>query len=602
MLFLPRIQANRSVEFYPAALMKYYLSFPDPHTHHIRIRLEMPASGEKAQKVFLSKWRPGRYEIAPYIENIIDVKAQTASGKDLAVHKIEAHGWEIAASADEEIHLHYAYHANFLDAGGSYFGEEQVYINGVNLFLFQEERIDEEHRFWMDLPKGWITACGLKQDGDAFVAKDLHQLLDAPLISSPTLQEISYEVGGIPFHIWLQGDVSPDIDKVRDDFKLFSVSQMQLFGDFPAREYHFLFQIHNKHYYHGVEHYNSTVISIGPGFRFMKPALYEDVLGVSCHELFHTWNVKAIRPADMWPYDYRKENYSRLHYVTEGVTTYYGDLMLLKSGVWGLKEYLKVFNDSNLKRVYANNGKDHISLELSSFDSWITGYKKGVPNRKISFYTKGALVALIFDVAIRKATGNERSLDDVLRLLWERYGKAGKGYTREGYKALLEEVSGIDFTEHFDKYISGTSDLKAALKDAATYLGLTLKPMQSSLYAVNAWGFELESDGQTSKVKQVFENSPAFAAGLAVGDEIVAINGIKASAPDVNDLMRHFGNEEECRIHIFRHQRLKKIKVHRDTDWSQELWYLFVDENASAEAVGNREAWERLAPRFLAKG
>jgi predicted metalloprotease with PDZ domain len=186
-----------------------------------------------------------------------------------------------------------------------------------------------------------------------------------------------------------------------------------------------------------VEHTNSTVIALGPSYGVMNNKGYEDLLGVSSHELFHAWNIKTIRPVEMMPYDYSRENYSRLGYVAEGVTTYYGDVMLLRSGVFTEEQYLKTFNEL-LEKHFNNFGRLNLSVADSSFDTWLDGYKQGVPGRKASIYTEGALCAFMLDIIIRKNSNNKRSLDDLMRLLYEEFGKKQRGYSEGEYKSAAE--------------------------------------------------------------------------------------------------------------------------------------------------------------------
>lgn len=571
--------------------MIYRLHFERPNRHKIRIELDVPASGSQSTLVHQSTWRPGRYELAAYAERIADVQARTASGTPLKVTRKSTHTWEIAPTGDETAAFEYTYYATIRDAGSSRYDEEQVYINGVNLFFYFPNKINEPCAFTLNVPDNYRVACGLKREGKTFHAKDYHQLVDAPLFASPTLQELQYEVEGIPFHIWFQGNCQPDSTRFLPDFERFSRAQMALFGSFPPDQYHFLFQIRSDSFYHGVEHFNSTVIAIGPGSELMGDEIYTEVLGVSSHELFHTWNVKAIRPADMQPYRYDGPNYCKMHYVTEGVTTYYGDLMLLKSGVWDLGKYLTVMNEALPARHYKNDGRNHISLEQASFDSWVNGYKDAVPNRKISFYTKGALVAFIADVKIRKATGNAKSLDTVMRLLWERFGKTGIGYTRQDYQSLLEEVSGISFDDYFRDCIAGTVPLEPLLAESAEYLGLEyqkgLWPSRSARYC----GMLVELKDSSLAISQLFEDGPAENAGLYKDDVILYINGAAVNPGNFATTMEAAAQTGTITLGILRDLVQQTFEIPVDANfWCP--WYQFVETDApTAEQLANRNSW-----------
>ncbi len=247
------------------------------------------------------------------------------------------------------------------------------------------------------------------------------------------------------FHLWFQGECKPDFKKLENDFKKFCKKQIKDFGSFPVSEYHFLFQILTYKTYHGVEHSNSTVISLGPSYEIMdEKGWYNELLGVSSHELYHTWNVKQIRPIEMYPYDYTKENYTVLGYLDEGVTTYFGDKYLFTSGVFDWTQYKSTF-DKLLERHYTNFGVENLSVASSSFDTWLDGYVRGIPNRKGSIYTEGALVAFITDVFIMKNTNNKKGLKEVMKLLYTDFAKKGKGVSDADYKAIVEKVAGASY-------------------------------------------------------------------------------------------------------------------------------------------------------------
>jgi predicted metalloprotease with PDZ domain len=574
--------------------MDYRLYFEVPQQHFIRIEMDLPASMGQATEVRLSKWRPGRYELGPYVENIVDVRAISASGKELAVTKMAYNHWLVADSGQEAATLHYRYHAIAPDAGGSHFDERQAYVNGVNLFMYLPAQLDAPCTVELNLPPHYLLACGLQREGKKLFAADFHELVDCPFIASPTLQHHAFDVCGITHNLWFQGEARPDFGRIEADFARFGEAQTTLFGGFPVKEYHYLFQIHSKPFYHGVEHHNSTVLAFGPGYKLMQAEMYQELLGLCSHELFHTWNVKAIRPADMRPYDYDRMNYSRLHYVTEGVTTYYGDLMLLKSGVWGLPEFLSVFNDSALKKHYANDGRNHLSLEQASFDSWLNGYKPGVPNRKISFYTKGALAAFILDYRIRQASHNEKSLDTVMREMYDRFGKTGAGYTKADYRAIAEAHSGIDLSDYFIDVIEGTVPLEPLLKAAANYVGLDLVLRKPATVAERLFGFQIEDSEKVFLVKQVWENGPASFAGLSVGDEPVAINQLRVSLGNFESVLAQFEHEQEVHLTIFRSERLQEILLRQDPNYTLERYMLVPLASPTEEQITNRKAWAEV--------
>jgi predicted metalloprotease with PDZ domain len=223
---------------------------------------------------------------------------------------------------------------------------------------------------------------------------------------------------------------------------------------------------------HGVEHMDSTVIAMGPLAELANEEVYRDFLAISSHELFHLWNVKRIRPTELLPYDFTKENYSSLGYVYEGVTTYYGDLALWLSGVWNWEQYNASLS-GDLSKHLNNEGRNFYSVAESSFDTWLDGYVLGVPGRKVSIYTEGLVAALIADVMIIEATKGEKRLHEVMKTLYVRTWKHGVGYSKEMYQEILEEIAGISFSGYFSELIEGKGTLENKLFETLSKLGLS---------------------------------------------------------------------------------------------------------------------------------
>ncbi|MBL0096926.1 MAG: hypothetical protein IPP46_10850 [Bacteroidetes bacterium] len=258
-------------------------------------------------------------------------------------------------------------------------------------------------------------------------AKDVHELLDSPFFAAKALHHRSYSVNDYVFHIWLYGEARPDWNKILHDFEAFTKVQLEMMHAFPVPEFHFLVLLLPFPFYHGVEHTASTVLALGPGYKLMQKEMYTDLLGVASHELFHVWNVKTLRPKDFVVYDYTRENYSRLGWVYEGFTTYYGDLFLARSGYFNTDEFFSEINQ-RLQRHFDNYGRYNSSVAESSFDTWLDGYVPGAPARKTSIYDEGCLIALLLDLYIRRSSDGKHALDDLFKQLYHDFAPGGKGY------------------------------------------------------------------------------------------------------------------------------------------------------------------------------
>ncbi len=451
--------------------MHYHITAPEPNTHFLNLVLSITDVQQETIEVQLPAWRPGRYEIQNFAKNIQKIEAFSQNGEKLRIEKITKDRWRITTNGSKEVKVNYNYFAFVQNAGTSFIDEDLWYLNFINFSLYVEGRINEPYSVFLDLPKHFIIACGLRSEGNNLFATDFYHLVDSPLLASKTIQHVLYEVADVQFHIWLHGNLKPNWKQIEQDFKRFSQEQLSTMGEFPEKDYHFLNLVLPTAFYHGVEHRNSTMVVLGPDDE--GEGLYNDLLGVSSHELFHAWNIIRIRPIELMPYDFTKENYFATCFVAEGCTTYYGDLFLRRSGVFDDETYIKELQ-VYMKRHFENSLHASQSLIESSFDLWLDGYEKGIPNRKVSVYHKGALVALVLDIYLRKNSNHNKSLDTVMRLLWERFGKPYMGYTLQDYKDIVEEVAGEPLTWYWDNYIHGNSPLDSKLNEMLAFVGLQM--------------------------------------------------------------------------------------------------------------------------------
>ncbi|MEH0157802.1 M61 family peptidase [Limibacter armeniacum] len=538
--------------------MHYKISYQQPQQHFIDFELTIDCPDDAAIKLQLPAWRPGRYSLQNFAKNIQRFEIlNTSSGEPVSFKKASKDCWEVDVVNVKQISVHYNYFAVQMDAGGSWLDETQLYINFVNCGLQVLEREQEAYTVELILPDEYRVATSLPAlSKHQFEARNFDVLADSPLIASDSLQHESYQVDGSTFHIWIQGNVKPDWDKLLTDFERFTRTQMTLFGGFPHKDFHFMLQILPYKHYHGVEHHESTVITLGPDEEFGSDTMYHDLIGVSSHELFHVWNVKAIRPVELQPYDFSKESYFRTGFVAEGLTTYYGDYLVARDGTIKEEQYVDDLNKM-LKRHFENQGRYNLSVADSSYDLWLDGYEKGIPNRKVSIYIEGALAAFILDTELRQQSGNKKSLDDVVRLLWERFGQTGIGYSEEDYRKAVEEVAGKPMQTYFETCIEGKGGLEKQLQAAFSYVGCSLDISLSAQYQERDFGFRIAAD--SLRVTDIVPNSPAELLGY--GDEVVAVNGRKVTSSNFSLLVQR---AEELDLTIFRNEHLKKIRLKRD--------------------------------------
>jgi predicted metalloprotease with PDZ domain len=537
--------------------MEYQLTFDHENQQFISIELFIDVKTEETT-VQLPTWRPGRYQEADFAKNVKGFKVFNDDGKSVGFSKTNKTTWLIDSSNTKTINVSYKYYAVELNAGSSFLNAEQLYINPVNCFLFVKDQVDELHTVSIKLPQHWQYAGPLKYDNNQFTASSYDELADSPFICSPNLQYRKYTVQEVDFYIWFNGIIKPEWDRLIDDFKAFTLKQIEKFTEFPTQEYHFLIQILPYKGYHGVEHKKCTVITLGPSYDVFGK-LYKELLGVSSHELYHTWNVKAIRPIEMYPYDFVRPNYTKLGYVAEGVTTYQGDLMLFKSGVFSLKQYLKELAQQ-FQKHFDNFGRFNYSVGESSWDTWLDGYELGIPGRKVSIYTEGCLLAFALDVLILKATDRTRNLDVVMRALYFNHALKNKGITENEYLAAINNTTGEDFSWFFDQYYNGTKAYETLLMDCLDDLGLSLESKPSKDYVAAFLGVKGLYVNDGLKVKIIYPGSGADLSGMMVDDTIVAVNSIKINR-DLDRWLQFF-HDDEILLTLYTSQGiLKQVKV-----------------------------------------
>lgn len=539
-------------------MIHYKLYLKNPNSHYIYVDLTIDEITSSTLELQLPAWRPGRYELGNFAKSIKHVDAFDENSQPLVYIKLNKDLWSIETNGSKKIKVTYSYHTTEINAGNCFADNTQLYVNPVHLCMYVPNRMHEQHIVELDIPENYKVATSLKRDNKCLVAESFDELADSPIIASANLQSDFYEVNGIKFWLHFVGECKPDFEKFKSDFIKFTKTQLNFWGDFPVEEYHFLFQILPFKFYHGVEHQKSTVISIGPGYALNKGKTYEDVLGVSCHELFHTWNIKYIRPVEMLPYDFTKENYARTGYVYEGFTTYYGDLLLLTSGVFNTQEYFNTLEERLIKHFH-NYGRFNLSVAHSSWETWLDGYVPGAPYRKTSIYDEGNLVAFMLDVIIMKHSNNQKVLRDVCGELYKGFGKKQKGYSEKDIITICEKMAGISLKEFFDNYVYGTEDFEKPLKECFEYLDIDFIKTPSLLISESNYGFKTIDFGNNRKISLIAPDSPSWNAGLSIGDEIVSVNGFTLKN-DFNDWMYYF-KDSDIELVVSSNQHLKTIKL-----------------------------------------
>ena len=565
-------------------MINYHISFKKPYRHFVDFEFSAKTNGANSMKFQLSSWRPGRYELADFAQNIQKWGAFDEKNNPLPFKKITKDLWEVNTNNAREVIIVYNFYANQLDAGACYLDEHQLYLNPVHCMFYIVDRSQEVYQLNLDLPNDYKIASSMHQEKNTLTVKGYDLLAESPIICSNSLQHTDYKVNGITFHIWFQGICNPNWEKLKKDFTAFTKSQIKHFGSFPVDEYHFFFQITPYGSYHGVEHTKNTVLLLGPGDEIMNKR-YEDLLGICSHELYHTWNIKAIRPIEMYPYNYTKENYFRTGFVAEGVTTYMGDIMLFNSNVFDWNQFVKTQNQ-NLERHLMNYGRYNLSVADSGFDTWLDGYKLGSPNRKTSIYPDAALCLLMIDLEIIRNSNGKYSLHSVMKELYEEFALKEKGYNEDDFRNICVKFGGLKVAEIFENHIYGTEDYIDNLKSALNVVGLLLEDKKNPNLSAQYFGFVSAKENGEIIIKKVEPNSITDQNRIAPDDKIIKINDKKIDG-NLSDILKDCKKEVTLTIK----KKFSQKSISLSVGNYYQLLEIIKNKNATDEQLTLRKVW-----------
>lgn len=578
----------------------YTISLPAPQTQMVDVSMRIPRIHTESIEVALPTWRPGLYEILDFASTVREVRAESDDGRSLPIRKLDKSAWRIDTDGSDAVTLRYRVYANSLEDRTRHVDDTHAFLSPSSVLMYMPDRRQEPLRVTVEAPPDWRVGTGLDadpRDAHSFVAPSYDVLVDSPLEIG--LQDrVEFEIDGVPHEIviWPPG-IEHDARQLVADFTAIVREQIAIFGRMPYERYVFL--IHAAVPAHGgTEHLNSTIIQTSRESiegSLDASAAYERFLELVSHEMFHTWNVKQLRPAGLQPYDYQAENYTRLLWVAEGTTSYFDDLTLTRAGLMTIEAYLEDLG-SAITALRQRPGARVQSLEDSSFDAWIKSDRASPDdvNSEVSFYTKGALVSLLLDLEIRRVTGGAMSLDDLMREMFERFPLDGPGYTPDDLVATVEALTGSDFDAFFERYVRGTAVLP--FEDALGVIGLELAPAARSRDDADEpdhkayIGLDLTRSGGRTMVRAVLADGPAYLAGVMADDEIIAMDGRRLRVADLDARLERLAEGDVVTFTIMRRDVLRTITVTLDGRPDGRWRVRRVKEPTDAQRAGY-ESW-----------
>ena len=577
--------------------MRYRVSMTEPHSHLFEVEAVLDAPGP-SPVLALPVWTPGSYLVREFARHLEGIEADDGAGARLPVVRIDKHRFRVDAGGAARVRVRYRVYANDPTVRTSHLDGAHGYWNGANLFLYAEGRVEEPVELAVVPPPGWRVSTALEGGPLRFTARDYHELCDSP-VEVGTHALATFEALGKRHEVAIAGRGHLDVARFAADLKAIVEHLAGLMGGLPYERYLFIVHLSDRRR-GGLEHERSTTLDVGRTAFFPREA-YEETLALAAHEFLHLWNVKRLRPAALRPYDYSREQYTRLLWWFEGVTSYYDRLTLVRAGLSDARGYLKHLGEQ-WTALGRQPGAAKMSLEEASLTAWVKYYRpdENSPNSSVSYYLKGELVALCLDLALRRAGG---SLDDLLRTLHSRYAAAG--LPEDGVERAVAEVMGEGAARlFFDRFVRGTEPVEAGLEDVGlrmerrTAQSLDDKggtpPRRNGDDIRFGWlGAEVPA-GPRLTVRTVREGGPAWRAGLYAEDEILAESGFRVDRAALWDRMRQLGPGGTLKLTVFRRDELVEVAVALGQPPAEVAWLEPVEAPSPAQQAAFR-AWTGAA-------
>lgn len=593
--------------------LEYVLTPVAPRAHRFAVELGVPGQAAAPLYVNLATWIPGSYLRRDFARHLLSISAHAEDdGTPLAVTTVTHSRWAIAPCAGV-VRVCAEFYARDASVRAAFVDDTRAFFNFTSLALRPDGAEGWPVRVTLAPPPGdyhWSLVTTLPaREVDAqgfgeYGARDYWDLIDHPVAVGEALETVDFSVRGVDHAFVLLGSHDADTRQLAIDLAAVCHTQAAVFGSLPAARYMFLAQV-GGHGFGGLEHRESSVLQVPRtalpsaarvALEGRRDRAYEDLLGLAGHEYFHLWNVKRIRPAAVASADLSTEAYLRELWVYEGITSYYDDLALVRAGILNEQGYLDRLAEL-ATRIERTPGRHVQSLAQSSFDAWLKFYRpdENTPNAVVSYYGKGAQLALGLDLKLRLETEGWVSLDTVMRELWQRYGRSETPVPEHGLARLVEAVSGLALAEFFAFHLDTTAD--APWADYLGDFGIRAVPEPASDDAAiirGRMGLVLAEGAGLARVAHVLDNGPAQRAGIAPDDRLIAVDDIEIGGPFARLLARYPAGAL-LRVHLFRADTLQERRVTLAGD-AAPAWQLAVDTTADAQSHARRAAWLHREP------
>jgi predicted metalloprotease with PDZ domain len=573
--------------------IRYTLRFPAPQTNYVEVEAVVSTDGRASLEMFMAVWTPGSYLIREYERNVEGVTA-SAGGRPFAVEKTVKNRWRITTGGAREVTVTYRVFSHEMTVRSNWVDADFAMINGAPTFMTVVDGMSRPHDVRLELPPGWTMSITGMPDAPGsganhYLAPDFDTLVDSPIVAgNPVVHP--FTVSGKPHFLVdvSEGGVFDGARAARDLERIVQTDE-RFWTSLPYDKYVFFNLLTGAS--GGLEHRNSVMMMSSRWVMSTRPR-YLNWLSLASHEYFHLWNVKRLRPIELGPFDYENEVYPRSLWISEGLTDYYGDLQLRRAGLSSPGEYLSQLSDA-IRALQTTPGRLTQTVEMASFDAWIKQYRfdENSINSAISYYTKGSVLGFVLDARIRGATGDTKSLDDVMRLAYARYSGA-RGFTPEQFRQAASEVAGTDLGPWFKRALESTDELDYA--QALDWFGLEFRAPPSQSDPPGWLGVKVKIDAGRLVVENVPRGTPAFDAGVNPDDEILAIDDFRV-APEkekLDERLEAYKPGQKVILVIARREELKRLNVTLGRE-PADRWTLTVRPDRTPGQQAHLTSWLR---------
>jgi predicted metalloprotease with PDZ domain len=554
----------------------YTATITNPTSHLYDVEIQIKGIRDTSLSVSLPAWSPGMYRIENYARNVQDFRAANTRNQSVKWEKTDKQTWRVTKANGDDVVVHYQVYSTAL-------ADDMADVAPPTLFMYVVGQKHVPCTLKYNPPPGWNVYTALEKRGDRYYASDYDIFIDAPAFAGRDFKVLEFETGGARHQlVFSKPNISMSAAQVTSDVKDIVEAAKAIFGKLPYNDYTFLLKVLPQAA-NSVEHLNSTHITVGEN-DFVTQSSYRQVLSTIAHEYFHLWNVKRIRPAVLGPFDYTREVQTRLLWESEGITSYYADLLLERSGIDLPSEFIGRMGGL-IDLMQRTPGRKLMSAEEASWDAWLRA--DNADTTASSYYVKGELIGLLLDIEIRARTKGQKSLDDVMRYLMETYANKGIGFPEDGFLKAVEMVAGSDFHEFFQTAVQGRDELdyNRYLKQAGLTVDTAVQP--ASMYL----GIQFErGDSNSVRVTRVIANSPAEQAKLDGGDILVAMDDERLTYDNFVGRLHSHTIGETIKLALVRGQRLLNLNV-VPIEFQEQRWQLNENPRPAADQLQLKNAW-----------